>query len=132
VAAEDDRTAGRLVDELTADTAHLVRAELARGRREVVAKAREAGRGAALLGGAGLLGALAAGTSAAVVVRVLGTVLPRPAAALVATVLYAGGAAALGVAGVEELKRIGPLLPEETIAGVRDDLRAARDAAARS
>lgn len=132
MAAEDDRTAGRLVDELTADTAHLVRAELARGRREVVAKAREAGRGAALLGGAGLLGALAAGTSAAVVVRVLGTVLPRPAAALVATVLYAGGAAALGVAGVEELKRIGPLLPEETIAGVRDDLRAARDAAARS
>ncbi|WP_369052945.1 phage holin family protein [Kineococcus terrestris] len=123
---EQHRTAGELVDELTSDTARLVRAEVRRGQQELLAKAREAGRGAALLGGAAVLGGLATGTSAAFVVRTLGKVLPAPSAALVATLLYGGGAAALASAGLAELKRIGTLLPEETIASVREDLRAAR------
>jgi len=123
---QQNRTAGQLVDELTSDTAHLVRAEVRRGQEELLAKAREAAKGAALVGGAGVLGALAAGTSAAFVVRAVGKVLPPTTAALLTTVLYAAGAGALGAAGVAELKRVGPLLPEETIASVREDLRAAR------
>ncbi|WP_432547203.1 phage holin family protein [Kineococcus sp. SYSU DK004] len=123
------RSAGELVDELTSDTARLVRAEVRRGQRELLDKAREAGRGAALLGGAAVLGALAAGTSAAFTVRALGKVLPAPAAALTGTVLYGAGAAALGAAGLAELKRVGSLLPQETIASVREDVRAARSAA---
>ena len=126
---EQPRTAGQLVDELTSDTAQLVRAEVRRGQQEMLAKAKEASRGAALLGGAAVLGALAAGTSAAFAVRTLGKVLPVPSAAFLATVLYGGGAAALGAAGVAELKRIGSLLPEETIASVREDVRAARPGA---
>lgn len=123
------RSAGELVDELTSDTADLVRAEVRRGQRELLAKAREASRGAALLGGAAVLGGLAVGTSAAFTVRFLGKVLPAPSAALVATLLYGGGAAALGTAAVAEFKRVGPLWPEETIASVREDLRAARPGA---
>ena len=123
---QPNRTAGQLVDELTSDTANLVRAEVRRGQQELLAKAKEAAKGAALLGGAGVLGALAAGTSAAFVVRTFGKVLPRPTAAFLATVLYGGGAAALATAGIAELKRVGPLLPEETIASIREDVRAAR------
>ena len=122
--AQPDRTAGQLVDDLTSDTVRLVRAEVRKGQEELLAKAREAAKGAALLGGAAVLGALAAGTSAAFVVRTLGTFLPKPAAALTATVLYGGAAAALGAVGLEELKRVGPLLPEETIASIREDVRA--------
>ncbi|MCI2240282.1 phage holin family protein [Paenibacillus sp. TRM 82003] len=124
------RTAGQLVDDLTSDTAELVRAEFQRGQQEMIAKAKEASRGAALLGGAAVLGAMAAGTSAAFVVRTFGKVLPAPSAALLATLLYGGGAAALAAAGAAELKRIGSLLPEETLAGVREDVRAARSGAA--
>ncbi|ABS02963.1 hypothetical protein FHR75_000624 [Kineococcus radiotolerans] len=120
------RTAGELVDELTSDTAELVRLEVRRGQRELLAKAREASRGAALLGGAAVLGGLAAGTSAAFTVRFLGKVLPPSGAALAATLLYAGGAAALGASGLAEIKRVGSIWPEETIASVRDDVRAAR------
>lgn len=123
---EQSRTAGQLVDELTSDTAHLVRAELRKGQQEMLAKAREASKGAALLGGAAVLGGLAAGTSAAFVVRTLGTFLPKPVAALAATALFGGGAAALGAVGLEELKRVGPVLPEEAIASLREDVRAAR------
>ena len=124
VTDQPNRTAGQLVDDLTSDTARLVRDELRKGQQELLAKVREASRGAAMLGGAGVLGALAAGTSAALLVRTLGTFLPKPAAALVATTLYAGGAAALGAVGLEELKKVGPLLPEETIASLREDVRA--------
>ncbi|WP_432484694.1 phage holin family protein [Kineococcus esterisolvens] len=127
---QPNRTAGQLVDELTSDTAELVRAEVRRGQQEMLAKAKEASKGAALLGGAAVLGALAAGTSAAFVVRTFGKVLPAPGAAFLATLLYGGGAAALAVAGLEEIKRVGSLLPEETLASVREDVRAARPGAA--
>ncbi|MGI4895116.1 MAG: phage holin family protein [Janthinobacterium lividum] len=122
---QSNSTASQLVTELTSETADLVRAEVRRGQQELLGKAKEASKGAALVGGAAILGALGAGTSAVVVVRVLGRILPGPGAAVLATLLYAGGAAALGAAGVTELKRIGPLLPE-TIASVREDLRAAK------
>jgi hypothetical protein len=123
------RTAGELVDELTSDTARLVRAEVRRGQQELLDKAKEASKGAALLGGAAVLGGLAAGTSAAFTVRLLGKVLPGPSAAFVTTLLYAGGAAALGASGLAEFKRIGSFWPEETIASVREDVRAARSTA---
>ena len=123
---QPNRTAGQLVDELTSDTAQLVRAEVRKGQQELLDKAKEASRGAALLGGAAVLGALAAGTSATFVVRTLGKVLPAPTAAFLATALYTGGAAALGSAGLAELKRVGPLWPEETLASIREDVRAAR------
>ena len=121
-----DRTASQLVDDLTSDTRDLVRAEVRRGQQEMLAKAREASKGAALLGGAAVLGGLAAGTSATFVVRVLGKVLPPPSAAFVTTVLFSGGAAGLAAAGVAELRRVGSLLPEETLESVRSDVRAAR------
>lgn len=123
------RTAGELVDELTTDTADLVRAEVRRGQAELLDKAREASKAAALLGGGAVLGALAAGTSAAWTVRVLGRVLPAGTAAFAATTLYAGGAALLVSAGRAELRRVGPLWPTETLASLREDVRAARPSA---
>ncbi|WP_432513572.1 phage holin family protein [Kineococcus sp. SYSU DK001] len=123
------RTAGELVDELTSDTAALVRAEVRRGQRELLAKAKEASKAAALLGGGVALGALAAGTSAAFTVRLFGKVLPPTTAAFAGTLAYGGGAALLVSAGLAELRRVGPLWPEETLASIRDDVRAARPAA---
>jgi hypothetical protein len=122
-----DRTASHLVDDLTTDARKLARAEVRRGQQEMLAKAREASKGAALLGGAAVLGALAAGTSATFLVRTLGKVLPPASAALIPTLLYGGGAAGLAAAGVAELRRVGSLLPEETLESVRADVRAARE-----
>ena len=117
-----------LLQSLTDDVTTLVRDELAQARAELTAKARRAGRAAALLGGAAGLGVLAVGTSSALLVRLLERRLSPPAAAAVATLLYGAGAAALASTAREELRRAGSLLPERTVASVREDVRAATTA----
>jgi hypothetical protein len=46
-------------------------------------------------------------------------------AAAFATAVYGGAAAALAVAGVEEIRRALPIVPEQTVDALRADARAA-------
>lgn len=116
-----------LLQALSADVAALVRQEFRRAQDELAAKGKQAGKAGTLLGAAGVLGALAIGTSSAAFVRLLEKRLSPTGAAVVATLLYAGGAAALGNAALAEFKRALPLVPEETVAGVRADVRMATE-----
>jgi hypothetical protein len=120
------RMTGNLVGALTQDVSALVRDEIRAAQAELTGKARRAGRGGALLAGAGVLGALATGSSAVFLQRTLDRFLPPRTAAALLTVLYAGGAAAVGAAGVGELRRAMPLVPEETVTSLREDVEAAR------
>ncbi|SEK69907.1 Putative Holin-X, holin superfamily III [Blastococcus sp. DSM 46786] len=118
-----------LLQSLSADVSALVRQELQQAQQELAGKAKQAGRAGALLGGAAVLGTLAVGTSAGLLVRLLERRLSPTTATALATGLYAGGAAALGIGALEQLRRAGPLVPESTVAGVREDVRAATTAA---
>jgi hypothetical protein len=117
-----------LLQALSADVGALVRQELRHAQQELAAKGRQAGKAGALLGAAGVLGALAIGTSSAAFVRLLEKRLSPTGAAVVATLLYGGGAAALATAAVAEFRRALPLVPEETVASVRSDVRVATEA----
>jgi hypothetical protein len=117
-----------LLQALSADVGALVRQELRHAQQELAAKGRQAGKAGALLGAAGVLGALAIGTSSAAFVRLLEKRLSPTGAAVVATLLYGGGAAALASAAVAEFRRALPLVPEETVASVRSDVRVATEA----
>jgi Putative Actinobacterial Holin-X, holin superfamily III len=111
---------------LTADLADLVRDELRRAQSEMTAKASQVGKGGALLAGAAVFGALAAGSAAAWWLRLLDRFLPPRAAAAVATLCYAGGAAALAAVGAKEVRRALPLIPDETVSSVREGVEESR------
>ena len=124
-----DSATADLLRSLTDDLTTLVRQEVARTRAELTDKARQAGRGGAMLAGAGVLGMLATGTSVVFVVRLLDRFLPPRTSAFVATLLYGGGAAALGVAGWNEIRRSLPSASDGVVAGVKEDVQAVRDGA---
>lgn len=128
-ASNQGGSTGDPVQSLSADLAALVRQELQRAQEELSGKARQAGRAGAMLGGAAVLGAMAAGTSATLLRRMLERRLPPAAAAFVTTALLGGAAGALASAGLAELRRAWPLVPEETVAGVRKDVRVATEQA---
>lgn len=130
--SESGNSTGDLLDALRDDLRELVRQELRNAQDELQAKARQVGRSAAMLGAAGLLGALAAGTGTTLLVRVLDRVLPPAAAALVATAMLGGGAAGLAVVGLQDLRNAWPDVRDETLGRMQGDVHAARVAAEHS
>jgi len=115
-AAGETTGTGELLTALGQDLRAILTEELDRLRSQFDATLRESRRAALLLGGAAVLGGLAAGSSAAVTLRLLSTFLPRPVAALVATGLYGGGAVALARLGLTELRRAQESLPTRSSA----------------
>ena len=119
-----DTSTGELLRTLTENLRSLVEGEVAGVRAEMTEKALAARPAAAMLGGAAVLGILAAGTSATALVRALDRFLPPTASAVVTTALLGGGAAALARAGAEQLRRVGPPVPERTVQSVKADVAA--------
>jgi hypothetical protein len=113
---------------LSEDVRTLVRQELRHAQDELAGSAQRAAKAAGLFGGAAVLAALATGTSAMLLTRVLERFLAPATAAFVACALFGGGAGALAGAGVAEFRRARPLLPRETVERLRRDTRAAAQA----
>src|ERR671916_109419 len=86
---------GELAQTVSEQAMVLVRQELDRARRDLTSKAGDASTGAAMVGGAALLGTLAAGTGTAGIVLLLARRPGPSAAALGVTGVYAAGGAAL-------------------------------------
>src|SRR3954463_5788137 len=118
-----------LLQTLSSDLSALVRQEFARAQQELVGKAKQAGAAAGMLGAAGVLGAIAAGSSAPLLRRMLDKKLPPVMSALLTTAILGGGAAALAATALDRLRTAWPLLPQETVASVQQDVRAAADTA---
>jgi hypothetical protein len=123
----DDST-GDLLRRLTDNVQSLVQGEVASARQEMTDKALALRPAAGMLGGAAVLGALAAGTSAVVLVRLLDRFLPPTTSAAVVTALLGGGAAVLAKAGAEQVRLVGPPVPERTLESVKADVAAVTEA----
>lgn len=103
---DGDSATSELLSAISHDLRQLVREELQRTRTELGDSIQAGRRAAFLFGAAGMFGALGAGTTAGLVVRILDTVLPRPVAGLVATGVFGAAAGGFGYLGLNELRRV--------------------------
>jgi Putative Actinobacterial Holin-X, holin superfamily III len=100
-------------------------------RRELTARARQAGPGVAMVGGGALLAGLASGTGTAALILLLARRPGASAAALGVTGAYAGAGALLAREGLVRLRAAGPPLPDvpvedEPVQNSKQDLGSAK------
>ena len=122
-----DEGVADLVKRLAAETNTLVRQEIELAKAELTEKGRVAGRGAAMFGGAGAVGLLAAGALTACLIALLATAVDHVwLAALIVAVIYGVIAAVLAMRGRDQMREAAPPAPEQTIESVKEDMEWAK------
>ena len=112
VGADDGRSLGQIVGDLSSDMTTLVKKELELARTELKEEAAKAGKGAGMLGGAGVAGLLALILGSFALAYLLDNWMPVELAFLIVTILWAIVGAVLAARGRKELKNANPQLPE--------------------
>jgi len=115
----------RVSDEATT----LMRQEVQLAKAEMTAKAKEAGVGAGMFGGAGYTLHLASLGLMLCLIFALATAMPAWLAALVVTVVFVAVAGALAVAGRKRIEKAGLPIPEATIESVKQTIETVKEEA---
>ncbi len=110
-ATADGRSLGDLVGDIANDLTTLVKQEVELAKTELRTEAKRAGKGAGLLGGAGVAGHLAVLFASLALVYLLDTWMHAAWAALIVAALWAAGAALMAARGRKELTTMNPGLP---------------------
>lgn len=113
---------GAAVKQLSEDVVILVRKEMELARREMMEKAKAAGLGAGMLSGSAITGLLTLGSLTALLIIAISLALPLWLSALIVTVMWAAVTAVLALAGKNKIQNAGPLVPEQTIQNVKEDV----------
>jgi Putative Actinobacterial Holin-X, holin superfamily III len=121
-----ERPIGDLVKQLAGQTSTLVRQEIDLAKAEMSQKASIAGKGAGLLGGAAVVGLLAAGALTACLILALSEVIPDWLAALVVALVLGAIAAVLALQGRNRIRAATPPVPEQTVETVKEDVEWAK------
>jgi len=122
VADPREKSIGELFKELSAETSTLIRQEMALAKAELSEKGKEAGKGAGLFGGAGVVGLLAGGALTAAIIALLDKAMDTWLAALIVAVVYGAIAAVLALRGKREMQQAAPPVPEQTVDSVKEDV----------
>jgi hypothetical protein len=121
-----ERPIGDLVKQLAGQTSTLVRQEIDLAKAELSEKGRVAGKGAGLLGGAAVVGLMAAGALTACLILALAEVIPDWLAALVVALVLGAVAAVLALQGRNRMRAAAPPVPEQTVETVKEDVEWAK------
>ncbi len=122
----DERSLGELLGDIADNFTTLVKQELDLAKTEAKQEAAKAGKGAGLLGGAGVTGHLALLFASLALMFLLDTWMHTALAALIVTVLWAIVAAVLGARGRKELQELNPKL-ETTQRTIKEDVQWAKE-----
>lgn len=119
---EREPSTAELVHRLSEQISRLARDEIRLAAAEMRTKGKRVGTGAGLLGGAGVLAWFGLMAVIAGIVLLLATVMPAWIAAFVVALAVFAVAGVLALIGRKQLERGTPPVPEEAIAGVKQDI----------
>ena len=108
----DGRSLGEIVGDISSDLTTLIRQEMDLAKTEMKEEVAKVGKGAGLLGGAGLAGWFLLLFVSLTLMYGLDEFMPIWVAALIVTVLWAVIAAVLALSGKKAIKEANPQLPE--------------------
>jgi uncharacterized membrane protein YqjE len=129
---DDDRSVGELVQQLSNQTATLVRQELRLAQTELQEKGKRVGIGAGMFGGAGVVALYGVGALIAAAIIGIGTLLEPWIAAVIVGVVLLAVAGVLALTGRKQVERGTPPLPEQAIESTKRDVDEVKAARARS
>jgi uncharacterized membrane protein YqjE len=129
---DDDRSVGELVQQLSNQTATLVRQELKLAQTELQEKGKRVGIGAGMFGGAGIVALYGVGALIAAAIIGLGTVLEPWIAAVIVGVVLLVVAGILALSGRRQVERGTPPVPEQAIESAKRDVDEVKAARARA
>lgn len=124
--AGETRSLGAIVGDISADLSALVRQEMELARTELKQEARRVGKGAGMLGGAGVAGHLTLWFLSLALVYLLDNWMPVELAALIVGLVWAVVAAVLAMRGRKEIQEADPQLPK-TQQSLKEDVRWAKE-----
>jgi uncharacterized membrane protein YqjE len=120
--ADEDRSVGELVNELSQQTSTLIRQELRLAQTELQEKGKRVGIGAGMFGGAGLVALYGLGALVAAAIIGIGTLLEPWIAAVVVGAVLLAVAGVLALSGRKQVERGTPPLPEQAIESAKRDV----------
>ena len=117
-----ERSVGDLVQELSQQTATLVRQEMRLAQVELQEKGKRAGIGAGMFGGAGLVALYGVGAIVAAVIMLVGTAIEPWVSALIVGAVLLATAGILALLGRKQVDQATPAKPERAMESVQDDV----------
>jgi uncharacterized membrane protein YqjE len=118
-----ERPTGELVKDLSTQVSTLVRQELELAKVELTAKGKQAGIGAGMFGGAGLLALYGVGALTAAAILGLATAVAGWLAAIIVAAVWFAIAGVLALLGKSRAKKAVPPMPEQTVETLKEDVR---------
>jgi hypothetical protein len=126
-----DRPVSELVQQVSQQTATLVRQEMQLAQAELQQKGKSAGIGAGMFGGAGLVALYGVGALVAGVVLALATAIDPWLAAVVVGVVLLAIAGVVALLGKKQMEQAAPPKPEAAMASVKRDVDEVKERARR-
>jgi membrane protein len=130
--ADDDQPVGELVQQLSQQTAALVRQEMRLATAELQQKGKKAGIGAGMFGGAGVVALYGVGALIAAAILGIATFLEPWIAAVIVGVVLLAVAGILALTGKKQVEQAGPPVPEQAMESAKRDVDEVKRAKARA
>jgi uncharacterized membrane protein YqjE len=120
------QSTGDLFKQLSEQTSTLVKKEVELAKVELTEKGKQAGVGAGMFGGAGLIAVLGLAALTAAVIAGLSEAMDTWLAALIVGAVYLAVAGVLALMGRDRVKRGVPPVPEQAIETTKEDVEWAK------